>query len=280
MNCRLTKILAASLLVVAAGCTTEIKEKWSQLIDRSDRKPAESEIHDAPEPRIAPETHYASGMMLERQGNFMGAIKQYQKATEGDPSMVDAHNRLGMAHTRLGQFRPAESAFRRAIDLEPKAPALHNNLGFCLLMDHKYKDAESAFRKALDLAPDFERARMNLGIALARQRRLGDAAVEFSRVVPAEAAYYNVGVVCMEMDDQTQAEQAFRKALQVKPDYEPAMKRLASLSGRRTTPVAPTPNNRQAMPRIVEPPHVTARANEPVGNMKLAGDTNADAPSP
>ncbi|MCB9852612.1 MAG: tetratricopeptide repeat protein [Phycisphaerales bacterium] len=276
-----TIILALSILVLGSGCAGDFGEKWSQLFDRTERKPDESKIHDAPDPTIAPETHYASGLMLERQGNFVGAVRQFEAAVKGDPSMVDGHNRLGMAQTRLGNFGPAEASFRRAIELESDAPALHNNLGFCLLTAADYKAAEKAFRDALALAPDFERARMNLGIALARQRRLGDAAVEFSRVVPAEAAYYNVGVVCMDMNDQQQAERAFREALSVKPDYEPAIKRLASLDGRRTTPVAPVPTNVRPRPaEPTQPSHVTVRANRPIGEMKLAADPNADAPSP
>lgn len=282
MTLRNRIMLTAVSVLLISGCAGDFQEKWTQLFDRSEHKPTEAEIHDAPDPRIAPETHYASGLMLERQGNFVGAAKQFSEAAKGDPTMVDAHNRLGMAYTRVGNFGPAEAAFRRAIDLESDAPALHNNLGFCLLAAGKYPEAETAFRKALDLAPDFERARMNLGIALARQRKLGDAAVEFSRVVPAEAAYYNVGVICMEMKDHRQAERAFQEALAVKPGYEPAIKRLASISGSRTTPVAPEPNTAPT-PRFVVPPHetgVSVRANQPIGEMTLAADPNADAPSP
>ncbi|HPF37630.1 MAG TPA: tetratricopeptide repeat protein [Phycisphaerae bacterium] len=283
MNSMRFTTLAFATLLLSAGCSGDMSKKWAELFDRSDRKPDDSQIKDAPDPEIAPETHYASGLMLERQGNFVGAARQFDLAVKGDPKLVDAHNRLGMAYTRLGSFGPAETSFRRAIELEPDAPALHNNLGFCLLTAADFKGAETAFRSALELAPDFERARMNLGISLARQRRLGDAAVEFSRVVPAEAAYYNVGVVCMDMNDPHQAERAFREALAVKPDYEPAIKRLASLDGRRTAPVAPTPANSPGITRPVtpgQPSHVTVRANRPIGEMKLAADPNADSPSP
>lgn len=282
MTFRHALLLAPVLVAFGSGCNSEFRDKWTQLFDRSDRKPDAADVREAPDPEIAPETHYASGLMLERQGNFVGAVRQFTRAVQGNPEMVDGHNRLGMAHTRLGDFDSAEKAFRRAIELESEAPALHNNLGFCLLTAGKYSGAETAFRDALELAPDFERARMNLGIALARQRRLGDAAVEFSRVVPAEAAYYNVGVVCMEMNDTQQAERAFREALSVKPDYEPAIKRLASLDGRRTTPVAPAPANVRPLEpaRSAQPSSVTVRANRPVGQMKLAADPNADTPSP
>ena len=284
MNSTTATFILLGTMVFGAGCTGDFNQKWEEFTKRFDRKPKDSEIRDAPDPNIAPETHYASGLMLERQGNFGGAVEQFTKAVQGDPTMVDGHNRLGMAHTRLGNFGPAETAFRRAIELESDAPALQNNLGFCLLTARNYKGAETAFRAALGLAPDFERARMNLGIALARQRRLGDAAVEFSRVVPAEAAFYNVGVVCLDMDDHQQAERAFRESLAVKPDYEPAIKRLATLNGRRSTPVAPpTPSatiTRVSEPTPAQPTLVPVRANRPIGEMTLASDPNADAPSP
>ncbi len=281
MSSKTATYLTLSLFLFSSGCAGDFQQKWAEMFERFDRKPKDSEIRDAPDPSIAPETHYASGLMLERQGNFGGAAEQFEKAIEGDPSMVDGHNRLGMAHTRMGNFESAEASFRRAIELESDAPALQNNLGFCLLTARKYKGAETAFREALKLAPDFERARMNLGIALARQHRLGDAAVEFSRVVPAEAAYYNVGVVCLDMDDHQQAERAFRESLAVKPDYEPAIKRLASMNSRRTTPVAPKPSIApNVTPKSSQPSNVTVRANRPIGEMQLAADPTADTPSP
>ena len=42
---------------------------------------------------------------------------------------------------------------------------------------------------------------MNLAVALAKMRRLGESAVEFSRVLPGEVAFFNVAVICMGMQD-------------------------------------------------------------------------------
>jgi Tfp pilus assembly protein PilF len=267
-------------LATGAGCSADFREKFTSLMkDEMNKESAPSDVKDAPDPRIAPETHFASGMMLERQGDYVGAAAQFSKAVDGDPKMVDAHNRLGMCFCRLSEFDRAAASFRRAIEMAPDAAALQNNLGYCLTSAGKYSEAENSFRRALELVPDFERARMNLGIALARQRRLGDAAVEFSRVVPAEAAYYNVGVICMEMNEKTHAERAFRESLAVKPDYEPAQKRLALLANPPVDVAAPKTVQKDRR-RIVEPPRVTVRANEPVGVMTLAGDTGSDAPSP
>lgn len=286
MTYKIQASLMAALVAIGAGCSADFQEKFALLMKNEvnrNNEPDPSNVKDAPEPRIAPETHFASGMMLERQGDFVGAAGQFSKAIDGDPTMVDAHNRLGMCYCRLSEFDRAAASFRRAIEISPNAAALRNNLGYCLSSAGKYSEAETAFRKALELVPDFDRARMNLGIALARQRRLGDAAVEFSRVVPAEAAYYNVGVICMEMKETKHAERAFREALAVKSDYEPAQKQLALL---QNPPIEAAPATtvkevpKEDHRRIVEPPRVTVRANEPVGVMTLAGDTDADAPSP
>ena len=273
-------LLTVALASVHVGCSAEFQEKFATYFDRKSNKPQPdpSEVKDAPTPRIAPETHYASGLMLERQGDFAGAAGQFEKAAEGDPAMVEAHNRLGMCLCRMGRNDEARASFQRAVKLSPDSAALRNNLGFCLNASGRYAEAEAAFRKALELTPDFDRARMTLGIALARQKKLGDAAVEFSRVVPAETAYYNVGVICMEMNENAHAERAFRESLAVKPDYAPAQKRLAMVRDAGGIPANSTAARPQG--RVVEPPRVTVRSNEPVGVMTLAGDSTADAPSP
>jgi len=272
--------LMVMLVSAGLGCAGDIRDGFATRLDRGARWDAEpANVKDSPTPKISPQTHYASGLMLERQGDYVAAAAQFTKAADGDPKLLDAHNRLGMCYSRLGQFEGAAASFRDAVKLSPDAPALRNNLGFCLLSLQKYAEAEAACRKALELAPDFERARMNLAIALARQRRLGDAAVEFSRVLPPEAAYYNVGVICMEMSEMAPAEQAFREALAIKPDYEPARRRLDSLRHPSIDGAAPK-RVQQDRRRIVEPPRVSVRANEPLRFTTLADDAKTDVHSP
>ncbi|MFQ5503015.1 MAG: tetratricopeptide repeat protein [Phycisphaerae bacterium] len=218
--------ILALLVMLAVGCVRDadggLSWKWT---DKGKPAPPH-DVKDAPSPRISPDTHLAAGTMLERQNDLHGAIKQYKKALRADPMMVRAYNRLAVVHQKMNRFSEAEDFYKRGLAANPDSAMLHNNLGYCYLVQKEYEAAEQEFRHALALKPRFERARMNLAIALARTNRLGDSAIEFSRVVPAEEAYYNVAVICVEMRDYEWAAEALRQALAIDPEFGAAKKQL------------------------------------------------------
>lgn len=222
-------------LPLGVGCAPDrdqgVASAWEGTGDRRDSSGVNSsKVKDAPSPRISPLTHYAAGNMLERQNNLKGAIEQYEKALAASPRMIQAYNRLGIVYQKLAKFEDAERILRQGIRLHPDSAMLHNNLGFCLLQKEAYAAAESEFRAALALMPHFSRARMNLGITLARTGRFDDGAIEFSRVVTGDVAFYNVALVCLDRHSYVAAEQALRRSLRVNPAYEPAKAKLARVT--------------------------------------------------
>ncbi len=269
---------ASVLLVVLGtglGCAMDkdegVSSKWT-----NDEDKGKTELPtDAPQPRIAPGTHMAAGKMLEQQGDLVRAIEQYQKALAADPTLTAAYNRLGVAHQRLGHLDEAEAFFTQGIEANPKSSMLQTNLGFCYLQQQRYAKAERAFRSALLIAPDFARARMNLGITLARTYRFGDSVIEFSRVVPKEAAFCNVAVICEDMSDYRLAEQALRKALDQNPDYAPAkehLRRIAGLAQAAAPNSGSTPLGEDAMSGAAGDPTAEAVISAP-----LAGADDEEA---
>lgn len=183
----------------------------------------------APLGRISPKTHLAAGRLLEGQGNFEGAIGQYEKAIASNPRLVAAYNRLGILYQKLGQPLEAERIFKQGIRADPGAALLHNNLGYAHLSQGRTADAEKEFREALMVSPEFRRARMNLAIALGQRGRLKESLVEFSRVVPADIAHFNVAVICLNRRDYAAAEGALRQALEINPNCPGAREHLAKV---------------------------------------------------
>lgn len=192
------------------------------------------------EPRISAGTHQAAAMMLERQDDLLGAIHQYRKVVENNPENARAYNQMGMLYQKLQRPDEAEKILAEGVEHNPDCAVLKNNLGFCHLLRSDFSAAEEQFRKALELSPQFYRARTNLAITLAKTERLRESVNEFSKVLPVEAAYFNVGALCLDAKEYADAEWAFRSALANNPNYDPAKEKLEVLSAVVQRPISDT----------------------------------------
>jgi len=248
----LLRLALPLMLLTSLACMQTDWGDWSLLSGKNNARgsrPDPETLPEAPPPKINAETHIASGVMLEKQGDLLGAKKQYQKALELKPKSLDATNRLGKACCQLEQYDEAAAAFRRALDLDPGSAAVRNNLGYNLMAQSELAEAEQQFRAALRIDPDFERARVNLGVVLAKQQRLADATTEFLKVLPRHTAYYNVGIICLEAGQTGKARSAFQQALAIKPDFQPARKQLAGMQTRSSVAGAAVSKQSKPAPR-------------------------------
>lgn len=59
------------------------------------------------------------GQAALRRDDLNKALKDFQKATQADPSNIDAFNHLGLLYRKLNQFTDAERALQQALSLEP-----------------------------------------------------------------------------------------------------------------------------------------------------------------
>jgi len=221
-------------------------------------------------PRIHPETHLASGRMLEEQGNFQGAITQYEKAIALRPDFAPAYNSLGILYQRLGRPEDAEQILRQGIKArqassarDPSRPdaalaMLHNNLGVCHLARTRFAEAERCFRTALTISPNFQRARMNLAISLAHLGQTQASLATFAEVVPDDVAHYNLAAVLAARGDQAGARHALEEALKINPDCPGAREQLARLQS------DPDPNLLQVRP-MAPPAAISADLRDPGG---------------
>lgn len=232
--------------VVIAACGPDAASPFSKRSDDQKNDQAMADAKPAPAPRIMPETHLAAGQMLERQGDMPGAIAQYERVIASDPRNAAAYNRLGIAYQKLGRYQDADQIFSQGIDADPGSTALRNNLGYNYMVQRRFADAVRVFQEALSQSPDFQRARMNLAIALAHLGRLDESAIEFSRVVSADVAHYNVAMVCLQKADYANGEKSLEQALAINPDCPGARSQLEKLrafarSGSPEPVIAPVP---------------------------------------
>jgi tetratricopeptide (TPR) repeat protein len=149
--------------------------------------------------------------------NWDAAVAAFSKGSELDPmqsviwaNLADSY--IGLAGTKSGPDQQAAldkglDAYTKAIALKPDNPAYHNNYALTLARDKKYDQAQDELNKAAQLDP-----------------------------TQAGRYYYNLGAVYINSGQSAPAETAFKKAIEVQPDYADAQYQYASaLSAKLTT---------------------------------------------
>jgi len=149
--------------------------------------------------------------------NYDAAAEAFQKGVELDPNqnviwanMADAYS--GLASTKTGADQQAAldkatEAYTKAIALKPDNPAYHNNYALTLAKAKKYDEAQAELNKAAQLDPP-----------------------------QAGRYYYNLGAVLINAGQSAPAEVAFKKAIEVNPEYADAQYQYGSvLSARLAT---------------------------------------------
>ncbi len=178
-----------------------------------------------------PEPHLSSGLLLEKQGQFEDAAREYKLALTLDPSSADAMIGLANAYMRGHQFSQAEEVLRKLSIAHPDDGAIHNELGRILAAEGKKDDAIVELEAGLKLAAGDEAA----------QRDLGDLYSDAGKYDKAEAAYRallekipndsglhdTLGKALLKQRKFPEAQQEFTTAVRLKPDFGAAYGDLA-----------------------------------------------------
>ncbi len=141
------------------------------------------------------------GVLLERKGDWQGAIEQYELAAQTQPNYVEAHMKLAkaLAHENRGTRALAEyakAAKLSGLDLERGNSEIFASqwLANELRDLGNYSGAASAYRRAIQLKSDDSAAHCQLSLILTRQGHLSEAIREYgSALVPAKVQQLNDG---------------------------------------------------------------------------------------
>lgn len=145
------------------------------------------------------------GLQYMREGMKTTAMEVFLKALEQDPNLPSAHNAIAVLYESMGENEKADKHFRRAISLDPKDARANNNYGSFLCRNKRWKEAEPLFLKA---------------------------ATDPLSPTP-HLAYTNAGICAYGVNDFDKADQYWRKALDLQPQFAPALLQMARLSVQR-----------------------------------------------
>ena len=106
--------------------------------------------------------HFSLGNMYEQAGRTEEAIAAYEQAAALDPDFLNVQFNLAGLYVKRGRLEDALNAYTRHLRSSPKDIEARNNLGVVYAMLGRLADAEDQWRKVLVTAPDNQNARANL----------------------------------------------------------------------------------------------------------------------
>jgi Flp pilus assembly protein TadD len=110
---------------------------------------------------------YDHAAKLSKEGKYLEASRELERAIQIDASYADAHNNLGVQYMRLRRLEEAEREFRRAAELDPALAQAHANLATSAWFAGDLPRAEAEALRALALAPNDTQARTVLNAVTA-----------------------------------------------------------------------------------------------------------------
>ncbi len=165
--------------------------------------------------------HYL-GVLAYGQNKLDKAHELISRALALDSTSSEAYNNLGNVLRAQGKMEEAGAAYRRAAQINPRSAAAHSNLAIILMDQKKNAEAIAVLQKALTIDPRFILARFNLGIAYSAMGEHNKAIAEYRAAIEINpsffAPYVNLGNLLRDLGHLNEAADALQKATQLQAD--------------------------------------------------------------
>ncbi|MBV2169090.1 MAG: tetratricopeptide repeat protein [Bdellovibrio sp.] len=182
--------------------------------------------------------NFILGELYGHEGNSDQAIEHFENVLALDETSPTVHLRLSAEYQKTNKMTKAIFHAEKAVAKDPQNIEAHLFLGGLYSAEKLYDQAIAQYKAVLLLEPKNEEALVYIGSLYADQKDSKKAVQYFKSLLKnpeyktPHVAYYYLGLVRMEIEGkkhQLDAENAFRKALELKPDFEDAAISLANL---------------------------------------------------
>lgn len=176
------------------------------------------------------------GMSAEEKAAFEKQAKDRAEMMKKGKELNDAFN-AGMTALQAKQYDQAAQNFAKACELDPKQHVVWAQLAesYMGLAGMKTGDEQNAaftkgldaYTKALELKPDDAAYHNNFALALAKAKKYPEAQAELTKAADLDKAnagryFYNLGAVLVNTGQTEPAGEAFKKAIEMDPNYADA----------------------------------------------------------
>jgi len=126
-------------------------------------------------------TYVTSAAEKYRNGDYDGAIADYNQALDLNSSYVSAYNGRGLAKNGQGNFDGAIADFSAAIKLKPEFAEAYFNRGNAEFLQGNMDPAIADFSKVIELKPDSGAAYFRRGLARDCETNYEGAAADYAK---------------------------------------------------------------------------------------------------
>lgn len=168
------------------------------------------------------------------------ATDEQPKGRPNDPlselSASQIYIQKGVHYMEEGLYDVALKDLTRAVEIDSDNPDAYNALGVLYQKLDDAPHADASFKKAIALKPDNYAARNNYGRFLCTQGRAPEAFDQFQKVIGNKLysqpwiPLTNAGVCANMAGKKTEAEAYLRQALDIEPNFPPALLEMAKLN--------------------------------------------------
>ena len=174
--------------------------------------------------------YYVTG----REESWQRALSSFQTAVEQNPKYYSAYIEMGVMNDEEGKDI-ALDYYNTAIDIAPNSTEAWYNKGMFFQTRQKLEEAKLSYRKIVDIDSTFSDSYYNQGyIHLVYEKQYDSAIFFFNKAIEMDSlhfyAYNNLGLAFEYNGDLTAAKNAYRKSIEINPDFKLAKKNLHLLN--------------------------------------------------
>lgn len=137
------------------------------------------------------------------EGNYRGALQNYQKLLERNPNNFNALFNIGLCFKKLKQYEVALNAFKKALALKHDAN-VYGNIGDICLYLKRNEEALEAYKEVIRIDPKID-CYTNLGLSYARLGHTSAAIESYKKAISLDSenstAYRNLVVSYTRLKD-------------------------------------------------------------------------------
>lgn len=171
------------------------------------------------------EEFYKSGINKGKRRDYYGAIADFTKSIELNPSHAKTYYNRGYSKFNLNDDLGAISDYTIAIDLNPYDAQSYFNRGYSKANLNDFYGAISDYSRFLEFDPDYS-AYLNRGVAKFNLNDFNGAIADYAKSIelnPSHApTYYNRGLAKISLGEFYDAIFDFNKAIELNPNHAQA----------------------------------------------------------